>query len=370
MRRTYINTLNELKEALYYEEARNFVFHKLDFLAVEDRALSIRFKECIFVACYLPDKVKDHVDEDNLIIPNLKVPYRIPNRLYSSSNLYRGYKPGSPETFDTCFDQRVYNHYLKKGKEVTSATELKDSFGRVLHDYAVSSLLNDFLKDYDPKKVVGVMGGHGISRTAESYRNVLKISKILTEYGYLMISGGGPGAMEATHLGAWMAGRNDEEVEEALSIVALAPTFRDNNWLDAAFRVMEKFPQTTYKSLGIPTWLYGHEPATPFATHIAKYFDNSIRENGILTISKGGIIYTPGSAGTMQEIFQDAAQNHYLSAGFSSPMVFLGRDYWTKEIPIYPLLEFLMGNGRYKNLILDLVDSVDEVVESIKSFDE
>ena len=127
-------------------------------------------------------------------------------------------------------------------------------------------------------------------------------------------------------------------------------------------------PSSQYASLGIPTWLYGHEPATPFATHIAKYFENAIREDSILTIAKGGIIYSPGSAGTMQEIFQDAVQNHYLSFGYASPMIFLGTDYWTKEMPVYPLLQQLMQNGRYKNLILSIGDEIEEIVESALVF--
>ena len=133
---------------------------------------------------------------------------------------------------------------------------------------------------------------------------------------------------------------------------------------------MQRYPQSTYDSLGIPTWLYGHEPSTPFATHIAKFFENSIREDSILTLAFGGIIYTPGSAGTLQEIFQDAVQNHYLSFGFASPMVFLGKDFWTKEVPIYPLLEDMMARGKYKNLLLTLTDDEDEVVGALKNFQE
>ena len=41
---------------------------------------------------------------------------------------------------------------------------------------------------------------------------------------------------------------------------------------------------------------------------------------GLLAIAKHGVIYAPGSAGTIQEIFQDAAQNHYSSFGPPSPM--------------------------------------------------
>jgi predicted Rossmann-fold nucleotide-binding protein len=131
---------------------------------------------------------------------------------------------------------------------------------------------------------------------------------------------------------------------------------------------MERYPQATYHSLGVPTWLYGHEPATPFATHIAKYFENAIREDGILTIAKGGIIYTPGSAGTMQEIFQDAVQNHYLSFGYASPMIFLDTNYWTHEMPVYPLLEQLTAQGKYRNLLLTLSDAEDDIITAIQNF--
>ena len=131
---------------------------------------------------------------------------------------------------------------------------------------------------------------------------------------------------------------------------------------------MRRYPQHRYVSLGIPTWLYGHEPSTPFATHIAKFFENSIREDSILTLAFGGIVYSPGSAGTMQEIFQDAVQNHYLSFGFSSPMVFLGSKFWTEEMPVYPLLQHLMSTGRYKNLLLTLTDDTDEIEKVLKEF--
>ena len=131
-----------------------------------------------------------------------------------------------------------------------------------------------------------------------------------------------------------------------------------------------RYPQTKYDSLGIPTWLYGHEPATPFATHIAKFFDNSIRENNILTLPFGGVVYTPGSAGTIQEIFQDAVQNHYLSFGFPSPMIFLDSKFWTNEVPLYPLLQKMMKKGKYKNLSLTLTDDFEEVIQKLLDFQE
>ena len=131
---------------------------------------------------------------------------------------------------------------------------------------------------------------------------------------------------------------------------------------------MKRYPCTEHVSLGIPTWLYGHEPATPFATHIAKYFDNSTREDNIITIAKGGIIYSPGSAGTMQEIFQDAVQNHYLSFGYASPMIFLDKRFWTEEMPVYRLMTHLIDKGKYNNLLLSITDGIEDIVDTINEF--
>jgi predicted Rossmann-fold nucleotide-binding protein len=189
--------------------------------------------------------------------------------------------------------------------------------------------------------------------------------------GRLMVTGGGPGAMEATHLGAWMAGRSEAETNEAVDMLMPSPTFKDEGWLRRSFEVMERFPlQSDYRSLAIPTWYYGHEPTAPFATDIAKYFDNSVREDGIVTIAKGGIIYTPGSAGTMQEIFQDAGQNHYESVGFASPMIFMGKDYYTNYMPAYTLLKDLSDRGIFKNMLLTISDDNDEIIDAIVRFRE
>ena len=174
--------------------------------------------------------------------------------------------------------------------------------------------------------------------------------------------------MEACCLGGRLAGRHRAEVDDALMRLAAAPTPHDAGYIDKAFEVADIYSQDEYETLSIPTWFYGHEPTSPFATHIAKLFANSVREDLLLTISFGGIIYTPGSAGTMQEIFQEAVQNHYLSYGLSSPMIFLGVDYWSREMPVWPLLTDLTRRGKYKNLLLTLTDDTDEVVEVIRRF--
>lgn len=288
--------------------------------------------------------------------------------LYDASILYKGYDPDKPETFEECYDTRVYKHFLETGKITEDPLE---SIARSLHDHFIRKGINSLVDCYAKTQVVGVMGGSAMRRDDEMFRRVALLSKQLTEAGSLMVSGGGPGAMEATSLGGMMAGRSVEDMDDVINIIKQAPCYNDTRYIEMAFRALQHYPQNTqYECLAIPTWLYGHEPTSPFASKIAKLFENSVREDTLLTIAYGGVIYAPGSAGTMQEIFQDAVQNHYLTLGISSPMVFLGKEYWTEQMPAYTMLSRLMYTGKYRNLLLHITDDPDEAVQIIKDFQD
>ena len=291
--------------------------------------------------------------------------------LYAAHDLYGGYQPSDDEEEDwasyvNCYDRKVYQHYMSMGK---NAQNVNESLARALHDHGIHTALDAFLAEHDGRRCIGLMGGHALLRSDPMFARIVMLCKRLTEEGFYMLSGGGPGAMEATHLGAWLAGRTQEDAQKAVEMLAAeAVSYKDRKWLSSALYVMRRFPQSEFVSLGVPTWLYGHEPSTPLATHLAKFFENSLREDSILTMAFGGIIFTPGSAGTMQEIFQDAVQNHYLSFGISSPMVFMGEKYWSEEMPVYPLLQQLMAAGKYKNLLLSITDDTEQIEKELKRF--
>ena len=364
-----INDDWQLARILHHKEATITccAFKDVNFTAETELALQHEYVDCIFLGCTLPKGFKKRI-KDSLVFPKMTETYDcFRSRLYSAKSLYEGYRLGDPDSYDKCFDGIVYRNYLREGK---TSTNIKETLARCLHDNSISMALHELLSNFDEKQVVGVMGGHDLLRTEPQFEQVARISKRLTEQGSIMISGGGPGAMEATHLGAWMAGRSEEEFREALDMLRQAPSYKDRLWLDTAMQVAYRFPQKDFLSIGIPTWLYGHEPSTPLAMCIAKYFDNSIREDGILRLAFGGIVFTPGSAGTLQEIFQDAVQNHYLSFGYASPMCFLGRKFWTEEVPIYPFIQDMVKRGRYKNLLLSLSDESEEIVQHLIQFRE
>lgn len=171
--------------------------------------------------------------------------------------------------------------------------------------------------------------------------------------------------MEAANLGAYLAELSSEELEQVLDELAVAPKYSDDGYVEAANRVIAQYP-SGHSSLAIPTWFYGHEPTNLFSAHVAKYFSNSIREDGLLTVARYGIIFAPGSAGTTQEIFQDACQNHYASHDEVSPMVFLGSERYTEATPLWDTIR-AVSEGRHYHDFLLLSDEVEEIVEFIRT---
>lgn len=292
------------------------------------------------------------------------VPYDVARReLYTSKELFEGFDPGDPASQAGCLDSRIADHVSRTGR--IGCARLED-WARSMHDYHVRRAMYRYLEWFEPNRVIGIMGGHGIRRDDPRFRLVAESSKAMAENGALMISGGGPGAMEATHLGAWLAGRPKADLDEALAILSAAPAPDHPRWLSSAFEVMRSFPQANgIQSLSIPTWHFQGEPPTPFATVIAKLFSNAVREDVLLTEAYGGLVIMPGGPGTLQEIFQEAVQDHYGTLERPSPMVFVGRDFWTREVPVYSLVEMLKRDGFYRNLEISIVETTDEIIAAL-----
>ncbi len=294
----------------------------------------------------------------------VKLPYDVARKeLYTAGELFGGFDPEVPGSIESCLDSRIAKHVERVGDIRANVFE---QHMRSMHDAYIRTALYRLLNWYEEKRVVGIMGGHSLLRTDECYRRVVTVAKELTERGYLMISGGGPGAMEATHVGAYLAGRPSEDADAALDMLADSPSSDDPGWLASAFGVMKRFPQDKgFVSVSVPTWSFASEPPAPFATHIAKFFENSLREDVLLAEAYGGVIFMPGSAGTLQEVFQDAVQNHYVTLGYPSPMVFVGRRFWTETMPVYPLFEKLASDGLYRNLKISLAETPAEIVMAL-----
>lgn len=307
------------------------------------------FLGCRFPAGDGPGSEEDVRRRGGLVFPTVPAvpfdPYRA--ALYSPAELYDGLGAGYAATPDA-----ISYAWSRQPRS------LDRTLAAALHDHAIDDALEEFTAT---RLLVGVLGGHALRRDAPGYREAALLGRALAG-SFTVATGGGPGAMEAANLGAWLSRSDDSALEEALAVLAGAPDFSVDvdSWAATAFEVRARWPAGA-ESVGIPTWFYGHEPPNALASVVAKYFSNATREDVLLKACRGGLVFLPGAAGTVQEIFQAACANYYAEPNRITPMVLVGRDHWTREVGVWDLLRSL-GAGRAFRARLDLVDSAEEVL--------
>ncbi|MFT5467942.1 MAG: putative Rossmann-fold nucleotide-binding protein [Verrucomicrobiales bacterium] len=342
-------------------DLRGCVIQGLDLGRVHHSWNEARVEGAVFLGCEFRRKglQAELIERGAMIFPRFRdlpyMPYR--PTLYTREELGKG-----------DLDRRIFDHFVAKGR---SDADLFEALSQRLHDHAIDDALVDLLEGRsdgsgEKKRVVAIMGGHGTGRSDPYFEKVARIARELTRRGYFIASGGGPGMMEATNFGAYLAEVSDPQFDAALKSLRAAEVYTEPGYVEAAKRVVAQHPDGC-ASLAIPTWFYGHEPSNQFSTHIAKYFSNSIREDGLLAIAKHGVIFAPGSAGTVQEIFMDATQNHYGTFEHVSPMVFLGLDHYIRKTRLWPTIQLLAEGKQYQQL-LAITDEVDEVVREISAY--
>ncbi|MGE0488909.1 MAG: LOG family protein [Vulcanimicrobiota bacterium] len=349
----------------------NTVCQSLDLRGRTQALMGADLRGAVFLGCLLEPVALAHaLNQGSMLFPRLPElpydPYRgflyTVEELLEPGELEQRLLAGDENAYDRTLDGLIYEHWEQTGRE--RPPDILDALGRRLHDHAITDAMEELLEG---REVVAMMGGHSLGRDHPDYFKVALLSRRLTQEGFFMISGGGPGAMEATHLGALFVDRGEDELAQAVAALESAPTYRQKReWLLTGIAVRRRYPPKDpirAQSLGIPTWLYGHEPPNLFASHVAKYFANSVREDGLVTVAGAGIVFAPGNAGTVQEIFQDNTQNYYMESG-PSPMILFGEDYWKWRKPVYPLLCSL-ANGKKYEYWLSITDSVAVVVDTL-----
>ncbi len=324
----------------------------LDLSGRSDQLLASGVTHAVFLGCTFGPGVEPQLEARGALVfpslPNLPFnPYR--SGLYTADELYAGLERGHRYTLDA----RVYRWWRHVGQHRSLTSEL----AMTLHDHAITEALDDLVLT----GAVGVMGGHQLVRGSAGYSDAAGLGRALAATGRTVLSGGGPGAMEAVNLGAALVGPPSDLVT-ALQMLAERPRFADDvaSWVGTGLAVRARF-DLSGRSFGIPTWLYGHEPPNVFSAGIAKLFSNAIREDVLLRHASGGLVCLPGAAGTVQEVFQAVTPRFYAAVDQPvPPLVLVGVDYWTRVQPAWPLLANL-AQGRPMAAAIHLVDAVTDV---------
>ncbi|MCC8358801.1 MULTISPECIES: LOG family protein [Salinimicrobium] len=201
--------------------------------------------------------------------------------------------------------------------------------------WAIFKIMGEFVNGYEKLSQIGpcvsIFGSARTKPDHKFYKLTEEVAKKIVEHGYGIITGGGPGVMEAGNKGAHLAGGT---------------------------------------SVGLNIHL-------PFEQHDNPYIDNDkninfdyffVRKVMFVKYSQGFVVM-PGGFGTLDELFEAITliQTNKID---KFPIILVGRDFWGGLIDWVrsTLLDNFQNISSGDIDIIQVVDSADEVIEILDQF--
>lgn len=225
---------------------------------------------------------------------------------------------------------------LLRGKQIpreTSDTRLlrPQPSSDWLHEdpWRVLRIQAEFIEGFGALTEVGptisVFGSARTHQDSPYWEMSRRIGQLIAEAGYAVMTGGGPGAMEAANRGAWEAGGTSVGLG-----IELPHEQGMNQWVNLGINFRYFFARKTM---------------------FVKY--------------SSGFVVMPGGFGTMDELFEalTLVQTHKIE---SFPIVLVGRDYWSgllEWIRSTMVAEGTVTSG--DDLLVRVVDDPDEAVHLV-----
>ncbi|HET7361434.1 MAG TPA: TIGR00730 family Rossman fold protein [Salinimicrobium sp.] len=203
--------------------------------------------------------------------------------------------------------------------------------------WAIFKIMGEFVNGYEKLSQIGpcvsIFGSARTKPDHKYYKLTEEVAGKIAEHGYGIISGGGPGVMEAANKGAHLAGGT---------------------------------------SVGLNIHL-------PFEQHDNPYIDSDkninfdyffVRKVMFVKYSQGFVVM-PGGFGTLDEVFEAITliQTHKID---KFPIILVGTDYWSGLLQWVRncLLDDFQNISEGDMEIVQVVDSADEVIKILDKFYE
>ncbi len=218
----------------------------------------------------------------------------------------------------------------EKYPHVRIMRDLLDPNGDAVESWRIFRIVAEFVAGFELLRKYGLaVSIFGTARTGagdEVYKQAEELAARLAKAGFAIITGGGPGVMEAANVGAFKVGG---------------------------------------KSIGLNIQLPMEQRLNPYVTE-SQNFHFFFTRKVMLAFASEVYIYFPGGFGTLDELFElvTLIQTKKIT---KTPIILYGRKFWT------PMLEWV-ENSLYKKYatvsredieILHVVDSVDEAFDYI-----
>lgn len=218
----------------------------------------------------------------------------------------------------------------KKGVQLKGWNEIKAN-----DSWALFKIMSEFVHGYEKMAKIGpcvtIFGSARTKPGSKYYKLATEIGSKIAQHGYGVITGGGPGIMEAGNKGAHQAGGT---------------------------------------SVGLNIELPHEQHHNPYIDEDKNLeFDYFFVRKVMFVKYSQGFVVMPGGFGTLDELFEAVTlvQTHKTS---NFPLILVGKDFWSGLIDwIKTVLE-----EEYQNIspgdvdLLHVVDTADEAIEIIDEF--
>ena len=216
-----------------------------------------------------------------------------------------------------------------KNNQVKNWSEIKSN-----DSWALFKIMSEFVEGYETLSAIGpCISIFGSARTQEgdsNYQLTIDIAEAIAESGYGVISGGGPGIMEAANRGAQKAGGT---------------------------------------SVGLNIELPFEQQSNPYIDQdkIINFQYFFVRKVMFVKYAQGFIVM-PGGVGTLDELFE-AYTLMRTDKVSKFPIILVGRDYWGGLIDWIKETVLKEKNISPEDLdLFELVDTKDEVMDCLNRF--